>query len=225
MILVLLGLACVAGLTVGPLPAAAQSRVPVEFRIPAVTAEPGEILNVPVLISDVTGLDVFSCGLVIGYDASIVSDARVRFDGTLTEGWNHAQTTGMVYSADDTLGLISVGMFTVSDPAVGSGTFVNLELAVAKASPGMYGLITFDSVILNDRNPETVTLGGSIRVQSPTVGDFDGDGRVDFSDFLLFANHFGTSSADFGFDPRFDIDGSGQVGFEDFLVFASQFGR
>ena len=62
----------------------------------------------------------------------------------------------------------------------------------------------------------TVTLG---------VFDFDGDLMIGFTDFLLFAAHFGKSSSDPDFDPRFDIDADGMVGFSDFLAFASAFGK
>lgn len=64
---------------------------------------------------------------------------------------------------------------------------------------------------------------------TPTVAleifDFDGDHIVGFSDFLLFAAHFGKNSSDPDFDPRFDIDADGIVGFSDFLAFASAFGK
>ena len=43
--------------------------------------------------------------------------------------------------------------------------------------------------------------------------DFNADGRLDFNDFLLFANAFGSA------DSRFDLDADGAVGFGDFLRF------
>ena len=64
---------------------------------------------------------------------------------------------------------------------------------------------------------------------TPTVAlevfDFDGNLVIGFSDFLLFAAHFGKTSSDPEFDPRFDIDSDGIVGFSDFLAFASAFGK
>ncbi len=47
--------------------------------------------------------------------------------------------------------------------------------------------------------------------------DFDGDGIVGFSDFLAFAEAFGTSEA------AFDLDASGTVDFGDFLLFVEAF--
>ncbi len=55
--------------------------------------------------------------------------------------------------------------------------------------------------------------------------DFDGDGTVGFTDFLLFAGVFGLSQDDAGYHARFDLDGDGTIGFGDFLIFASAFGK
>ena len=64
-----------------------------------------------------------------------------------------------------------------------------------------------------------------VRVTSTArTADFDGNGFVDFSDFLSFAAQFGTRSEEAGFDERFDLDADGSVGFTDFLVFVVQFG-
>jgi hypothetical protein len=61
-----------------------------------------------------------------------------------------------------------------------------------------------------------VTLTGAAAAPSP---DFDGNGKVDFPDFLLFAQNFGGSNA------RFDLSGNGTVDFPDFLTFAQKFGQ
>lgn len=55
--------------------------------------------------------------------------------------------------------------------------------------------------------------------------DFDGDGVVGFSDFFLFADHYGTLQGGAGFEARFDLDRDGAVGIEDFFLFADLFGR
>ena len=63
-------------------------------------------------------------------------------------------------------------------------------------------------------------------VPEPTVptagalsGDFDGNGKVDFADFILFAQAFG------GTDPLYDLDGSGAVDLTDFILFVNNFGK
>ena len=68
-------------------------------------------------------------------------------------------------------------------------------------------------VTAGDLEPVTFT------VTARSSPDFDGDGEVGFTDFFLFAEHFG------GSDPRFDLDGSGTVDFTDFFLFAESFGQ
>ena len=55
--------------------------------------------------------------------------------------------------------------------------------------------------------------------------DFDGDGTVGLSDFLLFVDHFGLSRGDAGYDARYDLDGNGTIGVGDFLIFVNAFGK
>lgn len=72
--------------------------------------------------------------------------------------------------------------------------------------------------------PPRVEQRGKHNVAAAVSGDFSGDGIVDFSDFFAFADHFGTTAADAGWDPAFDFDGSGEVDFSDFFRFADFFG-
>jgi uncharacterized protein (DUF2141 family) len=53
--------------------------------------------------------------------------------------------------------------------------------------------------------------------------DFNGDGRVDFDDFFLFAEKFGQKAT--GAAARFDLDGNGEIDFNDFFLFAEKFGQ
>ena len=52
-------------------------------------------------------------------------------------------------------------------------------------------------------------------------GDFNGDGLIDFSDFLAFVKVYGKKDA----SVDFDLDGNSQVDFFDFLIFSENFGR
>lgn len=61
-------------------------------------------------------------------------------------------------------------------------------------------------------------------VPATPTPDFDGNGSVDFSDFLEFASAFGKTTSDSDFDGKFDLDASGDIGFGDFLQFAAAFG-
>ena len=66
---------------------------------------------------------------------------------------------------------------------------------------------------------------GSADAQTAADADFNGNGEVDFQDFLLFVSKFNTSEGDSGYEAKYDIDGSGDVGFADFLSFVRFFGE
>jgi hypothetical protein len=87
-------------------------------------------------------------------------------------------------------------------------------------------------------NPNAITiptLGSSTgivvsaAVTEPPVttllGDIDGNGSVNFTDFLSFAGAFGTSATDSAYLAAADLDSNGSINFSDFLTFASQFGK
>ena len=74
-----------------------------------------------------------------------------------------------------------------------------------------------------DVDGDTASLTFTLEVQEATA-DFDGNGGVDFMDFLSFAGKFGMRQGDAGYDARYDLDGDGEIGFSDFLIFAGSFG-
>ena len=61
--------------------------------------------------------------------------------------------------------------------------------------------------------------------QTSRSPDFDGDGQVGFSDFVLFAAVFGSSQGDGAYAAKYDLDGDGAVGFSDFVILTGLFGR
>ena len=54
--------------------------------------------------------------------------------------------------------------------------------------------------------------------------DFDGDGMVGTTDFLLFAYHYGSSLGDGTYQAKYDLDGNGVIGLSDVLIFVDNFG-
>jgi len=70
----------------------------------------------------------------------------------------------------------------------------------------------------------TLTLMETVPSGAPNP-DFDGSGKVDFPDFLIFAGVFMKSVGDAGYDARCDLTGDGTVGFPDFVEFATAFGN
>jgi hypothetical protein len=90
--------------------------------------------------------------------------------------------------------------------------------------PGSSVRLFIDRIIVL---PETFSWAAGTPTFDPTAGpdvDFNGDGPVDFSDFLLFAAVFGFTSSDTGYEPKFDIDSDGVIGFTDFIAFSQGVG-
>ena len=58
---------------------------------------------------------------------------------------------------------------------------------------------------------------------SPPSSDFNGNGVVDFPDFLLFVTAFGSQAGQERYDAKYDLDGNGEIAFDDFLLFVNSF--
>ena len=66
-------------------------------------------------------------------------------------------------------------------------------------------------------------VGVTLRLAQRTP-DFNGDGRVDFGDFVAFGMRFGASRGDARYETKYDLDQDGTIGFGDFLIFGQEFG-
>ena len=98
---------------------------------------------------------------------------------------------------------------------------VSLRVLAELAKPTEVKL-TEVTLNFSDLPDQRITTNEVIRLGpgASTVGDFDGNGSVDFLDFFMFADAFGNPDA----DPIYDLDGSGSVDFLDFFMFADTFG-
>lgn len=80
------------------------------------------------------------------------------------------------------------------------------------------GLLTTDDLACVSEIDQRDSVLRSI---GSVAGDLDGDGAVDFSDFLMLSQNFGTQDADY---TSGNIDLVGEVDFSDFLIFSLNFG-
>jgi sugar lactone lactonase YvrE len=94
-----------------------------------------------------------------------------------------------------------------------SGLFASPEGVVYIADSNNHRIrqltISFPGVIVPEP-PDSVGTGD-------LTADFNGDGSIGFSDFVLFASAFGST------DLRYDLSGNGRVAFEDFVQFVAAF--
>ena len=56
-------------------------------------------------------------------------------------------------------------------------------------------------------------------------GDITGDTKVDFNDFLVLQNAFGTVAGTAGYSTASDLNGNGSIDFDDFLLLQNAFGH
>jgi len=202
--------------------------VTVTLSLPDTLANPGDVLEIPIQISDVTDLNIVSTDILIYYDARILTADRPVINGTLTNRWTEASRVGFVEGSQDTVGLIDIALATSNRIPSGSGVFLYIRFAVSdSAQDGQVSKLTWTEAILNNRNPQTTTIDGSVTVKigSTLVGDFDGDCDVDFQDFIALAQKFGSSDGDRRYEASYDLNSDGKINFQDFVTFAQQFGK
>lgn len=107
-----------------------------------------------------------------------------------------------------------------------SGVYGNTGIEIRDTLPA--GAPLSDRYVLQFVQNQNLPFGG-VRAQefealaAPSVpGDVNGDGRVDFTDLLTLAQHYGQSSNQTSSDG--DFNGDGAVGFDDLLVLAQHYG-
>ena len=73
---------------------------------------------------------------------------------------------------------------------------------------------------------ETITIDVRVELKLQALTpDFNGDGVVNFADFLLFGGQFGSRQGDGRYEAKYDLDSDGAIGFGDFLIFGKSFGK
>jgi hypothetical protein len=132
---------------------------------------------------------------------------------------------GLVGLVNDKPGRVSIGGAVLDGSSrSGDGTLGTLRFEVIEGFKGEAFLV-IDIVSLKppDRSEKILRVLSSATVTSEHIerrmpADFNGDGVVDFSDFFVFANAFGSSN------EVVDLTGDGVVDFSDFFVFVNAFG-
>ena len=137
---------------------------------------------------------------------------------------HEGRVTSVAFSPDGAL-LVSGGGYrdnTVRLWDVSSGE----EKAVFRGHEDRVYSVAFspDGALLASGSNDNTVLLWDMAYSPTSVADFDGNGQVDFADFLVFIAQFGTSRGDSNYDAKYDLDGDGTIGFSDFLIFTSLFG-
>ena len=153
-------------------------------------------------------------------DAQLINPTDVAID-----------TTGNLYIADqklirkiDTADIIT----NIAGDGITSSSTGDGKLATDAKVSSAISLVVSNSGFLyfsDDLNHTIRVINLTTPTSTAPTPDFNGDGAVNFSDFIAFVSAFGTRSGQSNFDPKFDLDSSGDVGFTDFLTFSAAFGK
>ncbi len=111
----------------------------------------------------------------------------------------------------------------ILSPALPNGLRFDSATRTISGLPSKALTETEYTLTATDRDGDRASLTFTLEVQRPTA-DIDGNGQVNFADFLSFVGKFGTRRGDARYDARYDLDSDGEIGFSDFLIFASHFG-
>ena len=178
----------------------------------ATGVRPGSQVTIQLFAEDFP--EVIGFRLSVVYDESMLSYAP----GNFTPSNFIAGATPLDKGVD---GLVDAGLVSLSgSTASGSGFLGDISFDVDNGfADSTFVIITEIGLSLSSGSLQAYPVRITARLLESSPADFDGDGSVGFSDFLLFAFAFGTN------DIQCDLDGDGSVGFSDFLLFASEFGK
>lgn len=205
-------------------PVVADIAGPVKVDLDPAEGNQNEKRKEGVRAGDVVTLELFAEGFsdVTGYGMFI------HYDVTQVDFVGHALNADLIPGAFERVldadGRVSVAMASLGGEQTSqeSGLLGSLEFRVQETFADSTDFI-LNTVTLNLAGGTTRQLDQQTVIRLVGAGfcgpDFNCDGAVNFQDFVLFAQAYGSTN------PQFDLDGDGEVNFPDFLSFARAFGR
>ena len=146
--------------------------------------------------------------------------AKLRYvEGSLRPGGFLSAMDATAATAD---GLVSVVVSAAAANA-GNGELGGLSFEILEGFAGTADLsvieveLSREGTIVDSQIVLSVASIVSEPVDGLLIGDFDGSGVVDFDDFFLFVDGFGSAT------PLFDLDRDGVLDLDDFFLFSDHF--
>ncbi len=123
-------------------------------------------------------------------------------------------------------GFVEIGIASLGGRATATGGLVGTVRFRATAAFSGTAIRLVRAELSRSGQFEIVTLNTSVELPFQSLtSDFNGDGVVNFADFLAFAGQFGARQGDGRYEAQYDLDSDGAIGFGDFLIFSSSFGK
>jgi hypothetical protein len=169
--------------------------------LPIVSESPGSLLDVPVDISDVTGMGINTIDFNIQFDDQILVVNKIKTIGTLTESWNSPQFNS------------SGGTLTVSlnGPAVlsGSGNLAIVQFNVLEnATIGSQSVLQLSNIKINNLDRDVTVTNGLVTVKDDTPpqiinGPFPSAITSHSAEIVWFTDEPANSQVNYGVTPDY----------------------
>lgn len=137
----------------GTLAASGQT---VDVTIPGSGGATGASVAIPIMVSDVSGLDIFSYNLTLTFDQNVLDATGVTVAGALTEGWG----TPTISDNDGQIVLAGAGASALT----GTGALVYINFDVL-GGMGTSTDLAFTEMTFNEGTPAANATGGTFAVQ------------------------------------------------------------
>lgn len=189
----------------------------------ATTPSIGDVVEVD-LVAVSGALDAVGVNVVLSFDSQALS-----FKGfAATDIFTSALPITVPGSGSVQISLALLGTSATKD----AGSIGTVSFTVESGFSGSTSVVLTSAEYGTSSGTQTLDIGagGAIALfgggaSSGPSPDLNGDGSVGFPDFLIFAQAFGQSSGDPGYNASADLNSDGNIGFPDFLVFAQAFGQ
>lgn len=145
----------------------------VSVDIPELTSPANTIVEIPIIVGDVTNRGAVSFDFALLYNPDVLRPATtspVIQMGTMSQGYTLAYNTPEP-------GKFRVGAFGLN-PLTSFGTLLKIRFEVI-GSPGANTELRWENFFFNEGDPATTNTDGTFLVAGRTKFDFDGDGKAD----------------------------------------------
>lgn len=133
---------------------------PVIVFIPDTVVTSGSIIHIPIMMSNITGLDIFSVGMIFSYNSSVFRIVDVKTENTLSETWGEV----LFNNFSDTVFISLAGGKALNS----SGVLIYLSFEIVGNNYDST-TIHFQHFELNDGYPIAETIDGKINFYSMKI--------------------------------------------------------
>ncbi len=159
---------------------------------------------------------------MLTFTLSVASDRRPSFGDSTMTAQRYVIGASVSLTLPEATGGDGVLVYILL-PFLPNGLRFDADTRTISGTPSKALTATEYTFSALDADGDMASLTFPLEVYRPTA-DVDGNGQVNFDDFLSFVGKFGTRRGDAGYDARYDLDSDGAIGFSDFLIFANSFG-